>query len=216
MFISYNYDLISFCPLTCAYTSMHSTPSLTMLNTEIDTPKLVLVRIVPHSKWNAFGFSVHVRTLNCVVFIHIQTACRMMPNGGQRERERRSENERSIYTIEITITHIIAFTITINYPNIVKILLLSKWASKFIENRALVYTISRTTIKWNILSPVIEECLWNNRQFTIRVVVYIMRRHIVGSCTCRFEWAACVIRIPFFQFVSLCLSAALTLRLDGS
>lgn len=31
------------------------------------------------------------------------------------------ERKRSIYSIEITITHIIAFTITINYPNIVKV-----------------------------------------------------------------------------------------------
>lgn len=40
---------------------------------------------------------------------------------GGIERKSARERKRSIYSTEITITHIIAFTITINYPNIVKV-----------------------------------------------------------------------------------------------
>lgn len=91
-----------------------------------------------------------------------------------------SDTKRSIYNIQITIIHIIAFTITINYPNIVKILWLFStnelvnfidigcWRSSLLQTHDSKHIVASHT-----------GMLWNNRQFTIRVVVYIMRRHIV-------------------------------------
>lgn len=121
-----------------------------------------------HLKWNAFGWCASFRALNCVVFVHRPMLAA------------HSDTKRSIYNIQITIIHIIAFTITINYPNIVKILWMFStnelvnfidigcWRSSLLQTHESKHIVASHT-----------GMLWNNRQFTIRVVVYIMRRHIV-------------------------------------
>lgn len=71
-------------------------------------------------------FFVCAWTLNCVVFWNTYTLWDWQ-NGNnlwcfQNVKEKTRKTMWSIYATETTITHIIAFTITINYPNIVNVL----------------------------------------------------------------------------------------------